>query len=433
MPGSSPAQYRDDYYHDDIIEQTSDLPSPLKLSNLTKILLAVLLFTFGTTYAANIGLSTSERTEFGQGIQLATACDSEITFTPKVTFSSSQNSHLLTGFKLSGIDGGCEDVIFRIRAFDSVTSSALPLYSYNGTSYSEVNLLYASNASQPGDGGIQSTDITSGSDSVEVTLNGTSGSPARIALSTSTSAVRFTVESSRAPAGPVLPSTFGGSLIFTTVRSGPWPTLDYQGNEFVFGTGDFTVELWANYPGVTTANPMGSSTFYDAGGEVNNPGGFAFWIENSQLKIRVNGINDFGVPWNSAWTDNWVHLAAVRQSGVIKIYVNGQAQNLSPAPNSNMAANIDRNAPRVGALAYDNWSDYGLFGKITNLRVVNGRAVYTSNFTKPTAPLTPVSGTVLLLRADDSNSPILDSSSYAHTPVNNLNIHPLPIWDSAKP
>lgn len=419
----------DEFYCDDIVEESPKRGS----SKQIKVFSILLLFTFGTTYAANINLDLNNKAEFGQGILQMTACDPQVTLKPKLTFSNSDNTHLLTGFSVSDIGAGCENKNFRLRAFDSMTNLALPLYSYNGVDYSEVNIIFAPSNSQPGDGGIQIEDISSGTDSFEVLLNGSTGSPARVALTNSINAARFTLETSKAEVAGALPSSFGGSLTFTTVRSGPWPTLDYSGSEFVFGTGDFTVELWAKYPGVTTANPMGNSAFYDAGGEVNNPGGFAFWVESSQLKIRVNGTNDFGVPWNSAWTDNWVHLAAVRSSGVIKIYVDGQAQTLNPSPDTNMAADIDRSTPRIGALAFDNWSDYGLFGEITNLRVVKGRAVYTSNFAKPTSSLTAVPGTVLLLRADDSNNATSDSSNYGHLPVNNLTIHQLPTWNSAKP
>lgn len=48
-------------------------------------------------------------------------------------------------------------------------------------------------------------------------------------------------------------------------------------------------------------------------------------------------------------------------------------------------------------------------GSLSNVRIVNGTAVYTANFTPPKTNLDPISGTVLLLNTS-YNSPITDSS-----------------------
>jgi hypothetical protein len=54
-------------------------------------------------------------------------------------------------------------------------------------------------------------------------------------------------------------------------------------------------------------------------------------------------------------------------------------------------------------------------GYMTNVRSVIGTALYTSNFTQPTAPLTAVSGTSLLTLQD---STIIDNSTNAYTITN---------------
>jgi hypothetical protein len=55
---------------------------------------------------------------------------------------------------------------------------------------------------------------------------------------------------------------------------------------------------------------------------------------------------------------------------------------------------------------------------MTNIRIVKGTALYNgSNFTPPTAPLTKVSGTVLLLDAMTSATYLTDSSTNGFTPA----------------
>lgn len=57
-------------------------------------------------------------------------------------------------------------------------------------------------------------------------------------------------------------------------------------------------------------------------------------------------------------------------------------------------------------------------GQITNFRWVVGTAIYTTNFTVPTAPLTAVAGTQLLLSATTNADVVKDSSTASRTPTN---------------
>jgi hypothetical protein len=62
------------------------------------------------------------------------------------------------------------------------------------------------------------------------------------------------------------------------------------------------------------------------------------------------------------------------------------------------------------------------YGYVTNFRIVKGTAVYTSNFTPSTRPLTAISGTSLLLLVWGS-TPLLDSSPHAHTVTNSASTY----------
>ena len=66
-------------------------------------------------------------------------------------------------------------------------------------------------------------------------------------------------------------------------------------------------------------------------------------------------------------------------------------------------------------------------GYMSNLRVVKGTAVYTSNFTPPTTPLTAIANTSLLLNVSNSGSMLLDSSSNRFAITNTGNVS----WSSS--
>jgi hypothetical protein len=119
---------------------------------------------------------------------------------------------------------------------------------------------------------------------------------------------------------------------------------------------------------------------------------------------------------DNSWYDSYRHYAAVRTGGKFKIFVDGVFR----AEGIDTGFSITRNAPVVGSL--NNYENYKFRGELRNLRVVKGTALFTSNFTPPTTPLTKVSGTLLLLLAQDANNPFLDSSDNNFTPMNSANL-----------
>jgi hypothetical protein len=98
------------------------------------------------------------------------------------------------------------------------------------------------------------------------------------------------------------------------------------------------------------------------------------------------------------------------------VYAGGSADN-DPTTGASDPYNIDRNSPTVGSLAYSGYSrNYSLVGKIRNLRVIKGTALWSANFTAPLAPLSNQSGTILLLLSQNSTNATYDSSIYHWTP-----------------
>ena len=155
---------------------------------------------------------------------------------------------------------------------------------------------------------------------------------------------------------------------------------------FGVGSGDFTIECWiyltqnfdATGQGVVTAS---YNTNFAAIG-VNSGAGnkIDFYVVNT---ILTTGTNYIGL-------NVWTHLAFVRSSGTTKIYFNG----VQVASSGSLTGTGSAAALYVGTLSHD--LNQEMTGYISNLRLVKGTAVYTSNFTPPTAPLTAISGTSLL-------------------------------------
>ena len=102
----------------------------------------------------------------------------------------------------------------------------------------------------------------------------------------------------------------------------------------------------------------------------------------------------------------WHHVAVTWDGSTYRAFLDGVLEGST----SNSNAPIASSQPvRVGYNTNTHW--FG--GYISNVRwVTNGGAIYTSNFTPPTEPLTAISGTALLL---NSSNRFVDKSTNNHT------------------
>ena len=414
------SQYDDpslDYYHDD--SHVDD--APIKSKSKLTLKLALLAFaslvgytTLGTTFAANVQLGSGV-VEFGQGVRMSTACDSSITVTPFATFANASGSNAnykLTNIQVTDISTSCYGKNFIIRAYDSATATALNLYQTGGSTNYDLLRIYNNNGIFTlANSGLTQSEITPVTGGFRVTLFN-SASPASVAMAAATSVFRLTVESVEHDASLTQTSQPSGSMIF----NGSTSSIDYPSNNaFVMGSGAFTVEAW-----VKLGASQHDETFYDAGGNVNDPGGFAFWVESNQLKIRRDTFCcDITVGMDNAWRDGaYHHFAAVRGDNKFRIFVDGVLK----AEAADSGYSINRDAPVIGVLSEFRDYTYDLDGDIRNFRLVKGTALYSSNFTPPTVPLSKVSGTLLLLLSQDSNNPTKDSSDYQWVPNNSATL-----------
>ena len=169
---------------------------------------------------------------------------------------------------------------------------------------------------------------------------------------------------------------------------------------FNLGTADFTIE-WSFYYSETP--PAGSGYDYLFGMGANATTGIALYIEGGVPKVW----NGSAVLTSSQSVVGfaWYHLALVRSSGTLTMYLNGTSVG-SVSFTSNLTGGELSSGPSIGA-----WSpvDLSYFpGYISNFRIVKGTAI-TPPSGGPTAPLTAVSGTSLLLNF--TNAGVVDATA----------------------
>jgi hypothetical protein len=171
---------------------------------------------------------------------------------------------------------------------------------------------------------------------------------------------------------------------------------------FNYGTGDFTIECWG-YRG----SPSNFWCAYSASGVSFTL--FSYSGASSTIQVYSNGFYDSGI--NPGY-NTWFHVAVTRSSGTLRIFING-VQGFS----GSYTTDIPSHAVRIGSSVADEWG----LGNVSNLRVVKGTALYTSNFTPPTTNLTAVSGTSLLTC---QNAAFTDNStnSFVITPTGNTTV-----------
>jgi len=188
-------------------------------------------------------------------------------------------------------------------------------------------------------------------------------------------------------------SVIGGSGYFD--GSGDYLTVPTT-TALSFGTGDFTIEGWV-YKTVAA-----NASFVDGRVNPGTASPWGFFVDGSNFPYFYDGsvyTSSVALTLNS-----WSHIVAVRTSGTLKIFVNG-VQGYS----ASLSTNLDRTAGAfIGVAA--NTSNLSAYwqGYMNDLRIVKGTAVYTTTFTPPTAPLTAITNTSLLLNY--TNAGILDNA-----------------------
>jgi len=164
------------------------------------------------------------------------------------------------------------------------------------------------------------------------------------------------------------------------------------------GSGDFTLECWF-YHLTGTGNGVIWSQWNNGG---DNSG--QLLTNGTGLIYRIGAAQwSFG----TFVANNWTHVAVTRSGSTVRMFVNGVV-----ARTETNSTNITTTGTTIIG-ANDNGTNNFFNGYISNFRQVKGTAVYTSNFTPSTTPLTAITNTQLL--TCQSNR-FIDNSSNAFFP-----------------
>ena len=340
------------------------------------------------TLAANITLGGGI-VEFGQGVQVTTACSGStpLTVTPVASFNNQSGSgtFYFKSFSISNIPSTCNGKSFTLNAYDSTTATTLSLFD----STSKDVVIYNDNGSYMSASGSSVTVVTNSSSSFTATFAAPAAPAAQVA--------RVTLQSSIGTSPYNYNSILVASNTYMMLSPGISPGLQA-----------FTIETW-----IKTGSTVKGG---DILGNSNAGGSLSFILDsNNAAHIDGYGINAFHYALPVTLQPNtWYHIAIARNSSRDEtIWVNGTR---STTGVQNDYINYYGTATGIN-WAHCTWcvANSSTFNgeRISNLRVVVGSTLYdpnSSTITVPTMPLTNVANTKLLLNFNNAGSITVDGS-----------------------
>lgn len=184
------------------------------------------------------------------------------------------------------------------------------------------------------------------------------------------------------------PLTHGGSMYFD--GTGDYLTLPLNSAATSLGYADFTIEMWiypTTYSGANQVIISGQSDLASAAGS-----GFGMYISAATTTDCYAGSTAVSVTSPNPVKNQWSHIALVRYGQTLKTYLNGVQVGYNTFASATTAVNNGATTYAASIGAFSN--NTVLFaGYMSDVRIVKGTALYTSNFFPGTAPAAPA-GTV---------------------------------------
>lgn len=173
--------------------------------------------------------------------------------------------------------------------------------------------------------------------------------------------------------------------------------------DFNFGTGDFTLELWTNFQkGLRTDSGQfgsvgGWEVLINAGGGVyfqeNNRGGGTWFAYSRSTPTSDSSATTFYLADHSTYrtigqstieVGKWYHLAVSRDSTTIRFFINGNLILSQPVSNWSTQKFGGLNVGYIGVEHWGGYHERGYyfpFAYLQDINIYKGIAKYTSNFT----------------------------------------------------
>lgn len=192
---------------------------------------------------------------------------------------------------------------------------------------------------------------------------------------------------------------------WTVSTSGGVYSYRFEGNaairlpstsQLAFGSGDFTIEFWlkADSEGQSYYAMVMDSTSNNTGTGIGlgaNVGG-----QNDKLSFFAQGGLSTLVSTTTVTDNTWRHIACIKSGSNGYLFINGILE--ASTTNWGSVTSATLSDGQIGRSRYggggggDNYFE----GNISNLRILKGVALYTSNFSVPTTTLSSITGTSLL-------------------------------------
>lgn len=189
----------------------------------------------------------------------------------------------------------------------------------------------------------------------------------------------------------------------STISSAEFDGTTSMDADLIELSADYTVECWV-YLTNQISNPC-IIGYADDG--INTQ---LIRILNGKLYYYSDGISIIGS--TTIALNKWCHLAVTKSNDTVRIFVNGVLNGSAIKVSSDFVKYIGKlGTTSSGTLMYP------LMGNVSNVRVVNGTALYTSSFIPSMMPLNSVTDTVLLT-AQHPNL-FVDNSPYKNTVTRN--------------
>lgn len=207
------------------------------------------------------------------------------------------------------------------------------------------------------------------------------------------------------------PITIGGSIYFDGVDD--YLTLP-NSSELQFGTSDFTIECWYNSSTVNGVFPQIIGQFTSSASGQWRCSTIFNSVDNLGFTYGTSSFVDYytGVKVNDGL---WHHLVWCRSGNTLYIFKDGVL-----AGSTTITVSLGE-ASQATLVGYNSYNNSYTKGYISNLRVVKGTALYTTNFTPPEAPLIAVANTQILLSG--TNGKVIDlAENNAIVPVGSAGI-----------
>lgn len=162
------------------------------------------------------------------------------------------------------------------------------------------------------------------------------------------------------------------------------------GTALAFGTSDFTIECFVRVISGTI-----NHFIYDSRPTSTQGAYPVLYVNGTTVYWYGNGQGLSG----GITVDTWHHIAVSRSGTSLRLFINGVQQGSTLSDGTSYLNPASR--PAVGTSGFAPGGTDDCLGYISNLRVLKGTALYTSNFTPPTGPLTAITNTQFLYFQDN--------------------------------